>query len=127
VARGARRVLLTTGRQALDPFRALHGITFFVRSIDPPDLRGFEAATSVLARGPFDLNAERALLSEHAIDTLVSKNSGGAATAAKLQAARELCIEVVMVRRPATPEVPLVHNVAEARRWIGARLRTGVE
>jgi precorrin-6A/cobalt-precorrin-6A reductase len=77
----------------------------------------------VLARGPFDLNAERALLSEHAIDTLVSKNSGGAATAAKLQAARELRIQVVMVRRPATPEVPLVDSVAEARRWIRARLR----
>jgi len=127
VARGARRVLLTTGRQELEPFRPLRGITFFVRAIVPPDLRGFEAATAVVARGPFELSGERALLSEHAIDTLVSKNSGGAATAAKIQAARELCIEVVMVRRPATPEVPLVHNVAEARRWIGARLRTGVE
>jgi precorrin-6A/cobalt-precorrin-6A reductase len=122
VACGGRRVFLTTGRKELDPFRGLRGITFFVRSIEPPDLRGFEAATAVLARGPFDLNAERALLSGHAIDTLVSKNSGGAATAAKLEAARELRIEVVMVRRPAVPEVPLVDNVAEARRWISARL-----
>jgi precorrin-6A/cobalt-precorrin-6A reductase len=122
VACGARRVLLTTGRQELDPFRGLRGITFFVRSIEPPDLRGFEAATSVLARGPFDLKAERVLLSGQAIDALVAKNSGGAATAAKLEAARELGIQVVMVQRPAAPEVPLVDNVAEARRWISARL-----
>jgi precorrin-6A/cobalt-precorrin-6A reductase len=122
VARGARQVLLTTGRQELDPFRGLRRITFFVRSIEPPDLRGFDAATAVVARGPFDLNAERALLSEHAIDTLVSKNSGGAATSAKLEAARELRIDVVMVRRPAAPEVALVDNVAEARSWISGRL-----
>ena len=56
------------------------------------------------------------------IDVLVSKNSGGAATAAKLEAARELGIQVVMVRRPVAPEVPLVENVAEALRWISARL-----
>ena len=126
VARGARRVLLTTGRQELEPFRGLHGITFFVRSIEPPDLRRFEAATAVLARGPFDVQAERALLSEHAIDTLVTKNSGGSATAAKLAAAREQGIEVVMVHRPAAPAVPTVDNVADARRWISAQLiRTG--
>jgi precorrin-6A/cobalt-precorrin-6A reductase len=122
VANDARRVLLTTGRQELEPFRRLRGITFFVRSIEPPNLRGFEAATAVLARGPFDLNAERALLSGHKIDVLVSKNSGGAATAAKLEAARELGIEVVMVQRPAMPDVPLVDNVAAAQRWISARL-----
>jgi precorrin-6A/cobalt-precorrin-6A reductase len=122
VASDARRVLLTTGRQELEPFRGLRGITFFVRSIEPPNLRGFEAATAVLARGPFDLNAERTFFSGHAIDVLVSKNSGGAATAAKLEAARELGIEVVMVRRPAMPEALRVDNVADAQRWISARL-----
>ncbi len=53
---------------------------------------------------------------------LVSKNSGGAATAAKPEAARELGIQVVMVRRPVAPEIPLVENVAEALGWISARL-----
>ena len=122
VACGARRVLLTTGRQDLEPFRGLRGIAFCVRSIEPPDLRGFEVATAVLARGPFELDAERALLTERSIDALVSKNSGGAATAAKLEAARELGVHVVMVRRPAAPEVPLVDNVPEALRWISVQL-----
>ena len=78
---------------------------------------------TVRARGPFELSGERALLSEHAIDTLVSKNSGGSATAAKLQAARELRVGVVMVRRPPMPEVPLVDSVVEAERWISVQLR----
>jgi precorrin-6A/cobalt-precorrin-6A reductase len=122
VARAARRVLLTTGRQELEPFRRLRGITFFVRSIEPPDLHGLENATAVLARGPFDVDFERALLSRNAIDTLVTKNSGGSATAAKLEAARELGVEVVMVQRPAAPDVPTVDNVVDARGWISAQL-----
>jgi precorrin-6A/cobalt-precorrin-6A reductase len=118
----AQRVFLTTGRQELDPFRALRGIAFVVRSIEPPDLNGFESATAVLARGPFDLDGERALLREHAIDTLVTKNSGGSATAAKLEAARELRIEVVMVDRPSMPAVSCVDSLAAAECWINARL-----
>ena len=123
VASGARRVLLTTGRQELDPFRPLRGMVFVVRSIEPPDLTGFEAATALLARGPFGLDDERALLREHAIDTLVTKNSGGSATAAKLEAARELGVAVVMVERPPIPAVARVDSVAAAVAWISARLR----
>jgi precorrin-6A/cobalt-precorrin-6A reductase len=123
VERGARRALLTTGRQELDAFRALRGITFVVRSIEPPDLGGFDAATAVLARGPFDVDGECALLSAHRIDTLVTKNSGGSATAAKLEAARNLGIEVVMVDRPPLPAVALTDSVADARDWISRQVR----
>jgi precorrin-6A/cobalt-precorrin-6A reductase len=122
VTHGARRVFLTTGRQELDAFRILPALTFVVRSIEPPDLRGFRAATAVLARGPFDLDGERALLRDFGIDTLVSKNSGGTATAPKLAAARALGLEVVMVQRPAMPPGLLVDNVADAQRWIQASL-----
>lgn len=122
VARGARRVFLTTGRQELDPFRGLRGITFVVRAIEPPDLRGFHAATAVVARGPFHLDDELTALRQHAIDTLVTKNSGGSATSAKLEAARELGIEVVMVDRPSMPVVALVDSVDEARLWISQQL-----
>jgi precorrin-6A/cobalt-precorrin-6A reductase len=119
---GARRVLLTTGRQELDAFRGLHGLTFFVRAIEPPDLRGFEAASMLLARGPFDFQGEYALLRDLAIDTLVTKNSGGDATAAKLQAARELGVEVIMVRRPPLPNVTVVESVDAACRWVSDHL-----
>jgi precorrin-6A/cobalt-precorrin-6A reductase len=122
VERGARRVLLTTGRQELEPFRALRGVSFVVRSVEPPDLAGFESATALLARGPFDVEGERALFRAQAFDTLVTKNSGGSATAAKLEAARDLGIEVVMVDRPPLPVVPLVASVAEARLWLSQQL-----
>ncbi len=119
VTHRAKRVLLTTGRQELGPFRGLHSISFVVRSIEPPDLDGFESATALLMRGPFELEGERALLRQHTIDTLVTKNSGGAAAAAKLQAARELGIRVIMIQRPPIPRVPLVESAAEALVWIG--------
>jgi precorrin-6A/cobalt-precorrin-6A reductase len=72
---GARRVLLTVGRQELDPFRTLTGVRFLVRSIEEPDLTGPWDATGVLARGPFTEAAELALLQQRAIDAVVTKNS----------------------------------------------------
>jgi precorrin-6A/cobalt-precorrin-6A reductase len=118
VTHHAKRVFLTTGRQELDPFRGLQGMTFVVRSIEPPDLDGFASATALQMRGPFELEGERAILRQFAIDTLVTKNSGGAAAAPKLEAARQLGVRVIMVQRPPTPDVPLVEGVAEALAWI---------
>jgi precorrin-6A/cobalt-precorrin-6A reductase len=118
---GARRVLLTTGRQELAPFRTLHGAHVVVRSIEPPDLDGFADAVSVADRGPFTVDGELGLLRDRRIDALVSKNSGGASTAAKLEAARRLGVVVVMVRRPPLPDAPRSTTVAEAVAWVRAR------
>jgi len=99
-----RRVLLTIGQKELAPFRAAPWHDYVLRSVDPPDPalvpRG---AVVIAARGPFIVADEIALLRAHRIDVIVTKNSGGDATAAKLAAARALGIEVVMVRRPAPP------------------------
>ena len=62
------------------------------------------------------------MLARHAVDMLVAKASGGAATEAKLLAARELGLPVVMLRRPASPPGPRVHSVAAALDWLAARL-----
>ena len=117
VALGARRVLLTTGRLALGAFTAVTGVHFVVRSVEPPDppLRG---ATSLLARGPFTIDGEVALLRQHRIDAVVTKNSGGGATAAKVAAARTLGLPVVMVRRPPAPAGPVVAAPEAAVRWL---------
>jgi len=117
---GARRVLLTTGRQELAPFAHLDDVEFTVRSIDPADLAAFSRATMILDRGPFTVDSERALLTERGIDAVVSKNSGGSATAAKLSAARELGIPVVMVRRPDGPPVHSVSTVDDVLDWLAA-------
>jgi len=97
-----RRALLAVGRQELAPFASVDGVRFLIRSIEPPASPLPPDREVLLARGPFDLRAERELLREHRIDVVVTKDSGGTATRAKLDAARELAIPVVIVRRPPT-------------------------
>jgi precorrin-6A/cobalt-precorrin-6A reductase len=123
---GARRVLLTVGRLELAAFAPLVGVTFAVRSIEPPDPLPFDpAATTVIRdRGPFGLDDEIALMRRHGIDTLVTKNSGAEATAAKLAAARIVGVRVVMVRRPSPPRGPLVESPEAAERWLDEHLAT---
>ena len=75
--------------------------------------------TLLLDRGPYTLDGERALLRERGVGLLVTKNSGGSMTAAKLQAARELSVLVVMVQRPPLPEgSEVVATVDDALTWI---------
>ncbi len=115
---GFRHVFVTTGRQGLAAFAGLTAHCV-VRSVDPPDPPLPPRTTVVLARGPFTVEEERALLVEHGIDVVVAKDSGGHMTEAKLSAARQLGIPVVLVRRPAAPSgVALVATVDEAREWI---------
>ncbi|MDY0872843.1 cobalt-precorrin-6A reductase [Dongia rigui] len=120
VLRGkARRVFLALGRQELAPFTALKDIAFVIRAVDAPDADlAFADAEIVLARGPFKLADERVLLQSRGIDHLVCKNSGGDATDAKLQAARELGVTVIMQRRPPRPDVPKVSDVQAAVDWV---------
>jgi precorrin-6A/cobalt-precorrin-6A reductase len=115
---GAERVLLTTGRQALEPFARLDRVWFLVRAIEPPDPMPIADAAVLLARGPFVEAEERELMRAHQIDLLVAKNSGGDAAAAKLGAARALGIPVVMVSRPAQPSGPAAETVDDALEWI---------
>ena len=109
-----RRAFLTIGRKDLAPFRDTPRHSYVVRSVDPPptDLLPPDA-TVIAARGPFVLEDEERLLRKHRIDMIVTKNSGGSGTAAKLIAARNSGIPVVMVDRPppAGPAVPTVEEV----------------
>ena len=112
------RVLLAAGRQGLEPFAGLEHVWFLIRSVQAPDpLPPFAQAEILLARGPFMLESERDLLSARRIDTIICKNSGGPADA-KLVAARELGLRVVMKRRPPRPETPRAAGVADTLRWL---------
>ncbi|MCK9875951.1 cobalt-precorrin-6A reductase [Frankia sp. Ag45/Mut15] len=99
----APRVFLTTGRGDLGLFAPLARPWFLIRCVDPPEGPLPPRHTVLLDRGPFDVDAERTLLRSHAIDVVVTKDSGGPMTAAKLTAARELGLPVVLVDRPAPP------------------------
>jgi precorrin-6A/cobalt-precorrin-6A reductase len=111
------RVFLTTGRQGLAAF-AGSDRWFLVRCVDPPEPPLPARMRLLLSRGPYDLAGELALLREHHIDVLVTKDSGGDQTVAKLAAARVLGIPVVVVRRPAPPDVTVVATVDEALSWL---------
>lgn len=123
VADLARRTFLTLGRRDLDAFSELEGVWFLVRLIEPPDgplpLERYEL---VVGRGPFAVESEKRLMVEHRIEALVTKASGGHATEAKVVAAREAGLPVVMIRRPEAPPGEKVTSPAAALAWIGTRL-----
>ncbi|MFF7631527.1 cobalt-precorrin-6A reductase [Kitasatospora sp. NPDC008050] len=115
-----RRALLTTGRQGLAAFARVEDVHLVARSVEPPDPPLPADLTVLLSRGPFHLDDERAVFREHRIDVLVTKDSGGAATAPKLAVARELGLPVLIVRRPGLPDgVPTVPDVAGALGELG--------
>jgi len=119
VAASARRAFLTVGINELDSFARCGGVFFLVRLIEPPAAPlAFADHRLVLDRGPFAVADETRLMREHRIDTLVTKNSGGAATGAKLDAARAAGIAVIMVDRPPEPALQQVATVKAALDWI---------
>ncbi|WP_221356419.1 cobalt-precorrin-6A reductase [Streptomyces beigongshangae] len=118
-----RRVFLTTGRMGLAAFAGLDDLWFLVRSVDAPEPPYPARLEVLLDRGPFDLDGERELLRRHHVDIVVTKDSGGDATAPKLTAAREAGLPVVVVRRPPVPQgVPLAADPGAAARWVTRRL-----
>jgi precorrin-6A/cobalt-precorrin-6A reductase len=113
-----RRAFLTVGHRDLGAFAGLADVWFLVRTIEVPARLPLQRALWLQGRGPFPLEAELALLRDHAIDVLVTKASGGEATYAKIAAARELGLPVIMTQRPPPPPGPVVSTVAEALDWL---------
>ncbi len=111
------RVLLTIGRKEVLPYFSRADIAGIARMIEPVDESTRELARNwriMLARPPFSLEGEVQLLADNAISHLVTKNSGGEETAAKLGAARLKGIEVIMIERPQKPECASVADAQAA-------------
>ncbi len=121
-----RRVFISSGRQGIGAFRALAAHWFLIRLIDPPEaplpLPAYEVTPG---RAPFTIEQETGLLQRHRIEVLVSKNSGGDMTYAKIAAARRLGLPVVMLDRPAPQPGPTVPAPAAAAEWLRRELRAG--
>jgi precorrin-6A/cobalt-precorrin-6A reductase len=110
-----RRVFLALGRKELRPFEAAPQHVYIVRSVDPVDPPlAVPHAIYLTARGPFSEDEDRALIERHRIEAIVAKNSGGDATYGKIAAARALHLPVIMLKRPALPEVESVATVDDA-------------
>jgi len=118
-----RRVWLTVGSGDFAAFAGLDRVWFLVRRVDPPsEPLPLRDHTLILGRGPFAAADERALLTEYRIEVLVCRASGGAATGAKLAAAREARLPVVMIRRPAAAAGPAVASPRAALAWLARRI-----
>ncbi|MFI6166663.1 cobalt-precorrin-6A reductase [Nocardia sp. NPDC051052] len=119
VAAQGNRVFLTIGRQGVGAFAGLTRPWFLIRAIDPPEVELPPQHELLLARGPFTVADESRLLADRRIDLLVTKDSGGDQTDAKLTAARSAGLPVVMVDRPPLPEGAVVmESVAQVWDWL---------
>ncbi|QRM53571.1 cobalt-precorrin-6A reductase [Sinorhizobium sp. BG8] len=114
-----RRIFLAIGRQEVAAFEAAPQHHYLVRSVDPvePPL-DVPSAEYSLARGPFEIEGEIRLLRNHRIDAIVSKNSGGEATYAKIAAARALRLTVIMIERAQPSDGITAENVGDAVRLV---------
>jgi precorrin-6A/cobalt-precorrin-6A reductase len=106
------RVFLTVGRLQLPAFESAPQHDYLIRSIDPPEpAPNLPRYRLLLARGPFSLDDEVRLIEAERIEFLVTKNSGGEATRAKLDAARLRDIPVILMRRPPSADVLTFHEI----------------
>jgi precorrin-6A/cobalt-precorrin-6A reductase len=119
-------VFLAIGRQHLAPFAAKPQHAYTLRFVDTPDgALPLPNAEVIVSRGPFTVEDDHALMQSRGIAWLVARNSGGDGARAKIDAARELGIPVIMIARPRLPERPRVESVAEVLAWLGHVARLG--
>ncbi len=111
-------IFLTVGRLELDEYISSPQHHYIIRSIDEITEKPLKNAVYITARPPFSLENERDIMREHKIDYLITKNSGGKATEAKLTAARKLGIPVILIKRPIRPDGLHVATANEAMEWI---------
>lgn len=111
-------VFLATGRQGLEGFANLAGREVICRQIvSAPGQFPFAGGRFLVGHPPFSVAEEVALFQELGVDVLVIRNAGGTGAMAKLVAARQLGLPVLMLARPPRPDAPMVETVTEAVAW----------
>lgn len=121
------RVFLAIGRMHVDQFARQPQHHYVLRLVDAPNAPiPLPKHTVIVARGPFDVAADTALMREHRIDLVVAKNAGGSGAVAKITAARALGLPVVMIERPARPDCAKAYDVGAVLRWLGHEAERGV-
>ena len=121
-AEAGTAAFLSVGRQQLAAFAGCRGMRFLARTVDPAAESPLADAVFVADRGPFTAAREETLLRRHGIDVVVSRNAGGDATRAKIEAARRLGLPVVMVARPPPPPGEIAETAERAAAWVEQRV-----
>lgn len=117
------RVFLAIGRQHLDAFAGQPQHHYLLRLVDPPGALPLPRTTVEIARGPFTAQGDAALMARHGTQIVVAKNAGGAGARAKLDAARDAALPVIMIDRPALPPRRVKATVDEVMRWLHSARR----
>lgn len=113
-----RRVFLAVGRMHLEEFAAQPQHHYLLRLVDAPDALPLPDCEVVVSRGPFTVEGDRELMQRHGTEIVVSKNAGGTGARAKLDAARELGLPVLMIDRPIPPQRTELTSVAQVLDWL---------
>jgi precorrin-6A/cobalt-precorrin-6A reductase len=120
------RVFLAIGRQHIAPFAARPQHAYLLRFVDAPDgALQLPEAEVIVSRGPFTPEGDRELMRSRGIEWLVARNSGGAGARAKIDAARELGLPVIMIARPALPERQRLGSAEDVLAWLAHDARLG--
>ncbi|WP_314372469.1 cobalt-precorrin-6A reductase [Sphingomonas paucimobilis] len=120
------RAFLALGRQTIGDFASAPQHFYLLRFVDAATPPALPHHHLVVDRGPFTREGELALLRDHGIQMVVAKNAGGSGARAKLDAARELGLPVVMIDRPFIPDRPQVGSVAQVLEWLDHGVVRGV-
>ncbi len=123
----AKRVMLALGRMHVDSFAAQPQHHYLLRFVDAPaEGPALPRHGLIVDRGPFTPEGDMALMREHGIELIVSKNAGGGGAEAKLAAARMLGLPVLMIDRPPSPAARVTHEVREVLDWLHQAADRGV-
>ncbi|KAA8384274.1 cobalt-precorrin-6A reductase [Acetobacter tropicalis] len=121
------RVFLAIGRQLINAFAQCPHHEYLLRLVDPPEVPlPLPRATVIIARGPFTLEGDRAVMETHGITHVVAKNAGGIGARSKLDAARALGLPVILIDRPVVPSRPLARTAEAVMAWLTHSARLGV-
>ncbi|MCX7286338.1 MAG: cobalt-precorrin-6A reductase [Rhodobacterales bacterium] len=114
-----KRVFLAIGRQHIDAFASQPKHDYLLRLVDAPTgTLPLPRAKVVVARGPFDLPGDMALMRAHGTEVVVAKNAGGKGAVAKIAAARALGLPVLMIERPLLPPRLVAQGVPAVMAWL---------
>lgn len=117
----SRAAFLAVGGRGMAAFETIETVRLVARAIEMPDEKPANIEV-VLGRPPFTVEAERDLLERLKVDTLVARASGGVSGFAKVEAARDLKLSILLVRRPEPEPGETVDNVEDALKWIETRI-----
>jgi len=120
------RIFLAIGRQHLAPFAAKPQHAYTLRLVDAPEgALPLRDARVIVSRGPFTLAGDLDLMRSRDIEWIVARNAGGTGAFAKIEAARQLRLPVVMIARPVLPQRQSTESIDDVLAFLGHDARLG--